>query len=289
MNKQNKISVLVQFISIFVIDMAILIPAIARLKFMQTYNELSVFGAHNGLMQTTIKSLITSFYFHQQDFPITFKILQMSVVTIFVLGCIWFVRNLFLKDYNNFTRLFFIFCLCLLAPILQELIFDIPYPTGRTAILYFPLFSLVLIFLFSELFSASKNIFFKVSLITLLVGTSSFFVYAAYVKRNFTNTTEWFYDKYDKEMLELINKDRITSKSPDSVLISNYWSFTPVINFYRVTKNYSWLKPVIKEEFKKADYYICYYDNVSKIPSDSLVLIAKYDDIAVAVYKEFNP
>jgi len=72
-------------------------------------------------------------------------------------------------------------------------------------------------------------------------------------------------------------------------MISNHWTFTPVINFYRITRNYTWLKPVIKEDYKKADYYICYTGDVSKIPADSLQLMVKYDDIGVALFKELKP
>jgi len=286
---QNKRTAILLFLMVFVIDLAALIPAILRLKFMESNNDLAVFGDHNGLLQTTIKSLVTSFYFHEQDSPITFSIMLWSAISFFAIGCILFVRNLYRKDYNNFTFIFFIFCLFLLAPVLQDVIFNIPYPYTRTAILYFPVFSLFLIFLFSELISASKNILLKVSLMTLLVGVSAVTVYAAYTKRNFTYTSEWTYDMHDKDMIELIEKDRMFCKNPDSVTISNFWIFTPSINFYRVTKNYSWLKPVIKEDFKKADYYICNSSDVSKIPGDSLQLIKSFDDISVSLYKEYVP
>lgn len=286
---QNKRNVIIFFLAVFLLDLAALIPAIKRLKFMEGINELAVFGNHNGLLETTIKSLITSFYFHQQDSPIAFTVIYWSVISIFTISCIVFVRNLYRKDFNNFTRIFFVFCLFLLAPVMQEVIFNIPYPYSRTAILYFPIFSLVLIFLYSELFSMSKNILLKVILMTLLVGVSSFAVYAAYTKRNFTNTSEWSYDKHDKEMLELIEKDRLLCKNPDSVTISNHWIFTPVINFYRVTHNYTWLKPVIKEDYKMADYYICNNSEIDKIPGDSLQLIKSFDDISVSLYKEYMP
>jgi hypothetical protein len=288
-DKQNRRSAILLFLSVFIIDLVALIPAILRLKFMEGTNELAVFGNHNGLWQTTIKSLLTAFYYHQQDYPVTFNLMLWSVASIFVLGCIWFLRNIYYKEFNNFTLLFFIFCLYLLAPVLQEFIFNIPYPFLRTAIMYFPVFSLVIIFLFSDLYSASKSLFLKAGLIVILTGVSAFTVYAVYVKRNFTNTSEWYYDKYDKEMLDLIDKDRLSCKNPDSVSISNHWTFTPVINFYRVTKNYSWLKPVNKEDYKKADYYICYTADVSKIPADSLQLIKSFDDISVALYKEYIP
>lgn len=159
------------------------------------------------------------------------------------------MRNKYYREFTNFTLIFFVFCLFLLAPVLQEVIFNIPYPFSRTAILYFPVFSLVFIFLFYELYSVAKNIFLKVSLMVILTGVSAFVVYATYMKRNFTNTSEWYYDKFNKEMLNLIAEDRLSCKNPDSVTISNYLTFTPVINFYRVTRNYSWLKPVIKEDF----------------------------------------
>lgn len=287
--KQNKKSVLILFVSIFVIDFAALIPAFVRLKLMQSTNELAVFGDHNGFWQTTVKSLITGFYFHELDFPTTFNVLLMVVAGIFIFACMWFVRNVYYKDYSNFTRIFFILLLLILAPVLQEVIFNIPYPVSRTAIFYYPVFSLVFIFLFAALFKAAKHILIKASLVILLCIVSAFVVYASFTKRNFTNTTEWYYDWHDKDMLELIDKDRISNNNQDSVMISNFWIFTPAINYYRVTRNYTWLKPVIKEDYKKADYYICLSGDITKIPADSLQLMAKYDEIGVSLYKELRP
>lgn len=287
--RQNGRAAILLFLSVFIIDLVALIPAILRLKFMESTNELAVFGNHDGLWQTTIKSLLTSFYYHQQDYPVAFNIMLWSVASIFVMGFIWFLRNIYYKKFNNFTLLFFIFCLYLLAPVLQEFIFNIPYPSLRTAIMYFPVFSLVMIFLFSDLYSASKGIFLKASLVVMLTGVSAFAVYSVYVKRNFTNTSEWAYDMHDKYMIELIEKDRMFCKNPDSVTISNHWTFAPAIEFYRVTRNYSWLKPVIKENYKRADYYICYSADVSKIPADSLQLIKSFDDNSVSLYKEYTP
>lgn len=276
------------FASVFIIDLIALIPVIIRLRTLQQLNELSVFGDHDGLIRTTIPSLITSFYFHAQNFPITFKIIFIFVISIFVLSSLWFLYSLKKKKFNNFSRIFLILSLMLLAPVFEDVLFNIPYPVGRTAILYFPVFSLLLIFFIVELISATKNIFLQVCIVLLTIGVSAFTTYNMLHKKNFVATDGWYYDAHNKEILELISEDRTAHGSEDSLTISNFWALAPSINYYRVTKPYPWLLPSAKEDYKKADYYICFYNEESKIPADSLQLLKKYDDVKLAVYREYK-
>ena len=277
------------FSAVFIIDIVALLPAIFRLRILQLGNELSVFGNHDGLIKTTLDSLIASFYYHQQDFPITFNTILIFVISISALSLIWFISISAKKIFNNFSRIFLIFFLLILAPVLQEVIFNIPYPASRTAILYFPVFSLLFIFFISEALFATKNVFVKALLLFFTIGVSSLIAYHTYNKLNFTNTGEWFYDAHNREILEIISEDRIAHGSLDSVAISNYWAFAPSINYYRVTKPYPWLQPAVREDYLKGDYYICFFDDIPKLPADSLQLLKKYEDIKVAIYREYKP
>ncbi len=274
------------FSAVFIIDIAALLPAIIRLRILQVGNELSVFGDHQGLIKTTLDSLIASFYYHQQDFPITFNIILIFVLSISALSLLWFIYISGKKIFNNFSRISLIFFLLLLAPVLQEVIFNIPYPASRTAILYFPVFSLLFIFFISETTTATKNVFVKALLLFLTIGVASLIAFHTYNKRNFTNTGEWFYEAHNKEIIEMISNDRTAHGNQNPVTISNFWAFAPALNYYRETKPYPWMKPLVRENYVTGDYYICFYDDISKIPADSLQLLKKYDDIRVAVYRK---
>jgi hypothetical protein len=277
------------FAAVFGIDIIALIPAITKLRMLQQLNAFVGFGDHQGLIKTTLQSLITYFYFHEQDFPTTFNIIRVFVITTFALTCLWFLYSLTRKVFNNFSRIFLIFSLLLIAPVLQEVFFNIPYPADRTAILYYPVFSLLLIFFIVELIRASKKSFLRVSIVFSTIVISSLITYNIFIKHNLVNTVEWYYEAHNKEILEVISKDRIAQGSQDSVSISNFWALAPAINYYRVTKPYPWLLPSAKEDYKKADYYICFYNEESKIPSDSLQLLIKFDDVRMAAYREYKP
>jgi hypothetical protein len=277
------------FIALFILDFLALIPAIIRLRTLQQINELAVFGDHDGFINTTLGSLVTSFFYHEQDSPIIFRILYLGSIGLYILAGIWFIYRLSRKLFTNFSRIFVIFSLLVVAPISQDLFFNIPYPVSRTAILYYPAFSLLLIFFFSEIYTSSKFKVLKTIILLFVCAISSLSAYNMIIRINYSSTVEWDYDTHDKEMIEIISRDReALNKINDSITISNFWVFSPALNYYRVTKNYSWLKPMLKEDFKKADYYICNIDDFHKIPSDSLILLKKYDDTKVAIYRDYD-
>lgn len=277
------------FIAVFILDIIALMPAIIRLRMLQQINELAVFGNHQGLIKTTLQSLIASFYYHEQDYPITFKIIFIFVLGITALSGLWFLYRSSKKNFNNFSRIFLLYFLLLVAPVLQEVIFNIPYPSSRTAILYFPIFSLLFIFFISDTANATKKTFLKVCLVTLTIGVSTLITAHTINKRNFTYNGEWYYEAHNKEILEMIAEDRATHGGPDTVTISNFWAFAPSINYYRVTKPYPWLQPAVRENYLKGDYYICFFDNMPKLSADSVEFMKKYEDARVAVYRRFLP
>jgi hypothetical protein len=277
------------FSAVLTVDIAALLPAIFRLRMLQEAKELAVFGDHLGFLKTTLQSLITSFYYHEQDFPGTFHMIYYSVIGLFALACVWFLYTLYKRTFTNFSKIFLILCLLVAAPVLQELIFNIPFPSGRTAILYFPVFSLLIILLLSELYAASGIRLFRAGIIFFTIVIAVLISYNTFDKRNFKNTGEWYYEAHNEEMLEIISKDWNASGRTDPVTISNTWVFAPAINYYRVSKSYTWLQPADKEGFRKADYYICFTNEDSKIPADSLQLLKQFDDFGVAVYREYKP
>lgn len=287
---RTKFKVTLIFGGILLVDLLVLLPAIFRLMMLRDKNELACFGGSEGLFKTTIASLIKTFIYYVPYTLETFSIVQSFVIIVFAISGIWVVIKLFRKKFDNFSRTFFILLLLLLAPVLQNYFFNIPYPTERTALLYYPVFSLLLIFLFSNAISLSMYKFIKALFVAVLVGTTSFIAFNSYKNFNLIYSCSlWKYDTYDKQFLEIIDKDRLADGVQDSVRISCTWLYEPAINFYRITRNYTWLMPADRQgPGIEGDYYICAAQELPLIKCDSLIILKVFDDAEVHLLKSYK-
>lgn len=287
---KTKTKVILIFGGILLADILALLPAISRLIMLRDKNELACFGGSEGLIKTTITSLIkTFFYFYPFTTEIFSKVL-IIVIGVFALSGIWVVIKLFRKQFDNFSRTFFILLLLLLAPVLQNYFFNIPYPTDRTALLYYPLFSLLLIFLFSNTIFLTRNKLIKALVVVTLIGTASFITFNSFKKFNLKyGCYLWQYDAYDKQILEIIDKDRLADGNQDSVRISCSWFYEPAINYYRIRRNYTWLIPADRQgPGKEGDYYICAVQELPLIKCDSVIVLKAFDDAGTYLLKRYK-
>lgn len=277
------------FGGILLIDFLALLPAIFRLLMLQKNNELSGFGGTEGIVKTTVSSIISTFFYYENYPPKIFSTVLVFVIGVFAISGIWVILRLFRKRFDNFSRTFFILLLLLVAPVLQYYLFKIPFPTDRTTLLYPSLFYLLLIFLFSESLSHIRFKLIKALIIAVLLGTTSFVAYNSYKNFNVVYTYLWRYNTYDKQMVKIIAEDRIAKNNQDSVKVSCNWVFEPGINYYRVSRNYTWLIPTNREGLsKESDYYICDVQDIPKIPCDSLIILKKYDDVQTILLKRYK-
>jgi len=90
----------------------------------------------------------------------------------------------------------------------------------------------------------------------------------------------WAFDGHNKEILKLINRDRERNFPGRIVNLGNSWLLEPSLNFYRVTRNYTWLAPVTRMPISdtKNDYIYEFMSEVKDIPVDHHILLAYYPD-----------
>ena len=286
--KRNWIILL--FAGILIVDLLALRPAVSRLMLLQKSNELSVFGGEEGLIKTTVSSLVTTFFYYQPYTPKIFSIVLATVISVFTIAGLWVIGKMLRKQFDNLSRTFLVLSLLLLAPVLQNILFHIPYPVDRTALLYFPLFVLLFILLIAQAHSLTGNHILQTAVIIALIGTTALTGYNSYKNFNLEYTYLWRLDTHNREMMELIASDHGASAKQDSVSVSCVWIYEPAINYYRVSRNYQWMIPANREGIKPgSDYVICLADYLNHMPNDSLMVLKKFEDVQTVLLKNKYP
>ena len=80
---------------------------------------------------------------------------------------------------------------------------------------------------------------------------------------NFTNTREWWYDRYSKEMVQYVAQKQ---QGESTVSLATHWFFHPSTTFYQTVKNYRsieimpYSKGIITDE--QYDYYYIMRENL---------------------------
>ncbi|HMG14166.1 MAG TPA: hypothetical protein VK590_01895, partial [Saprospiraceae bacterium] len=100
-------------------------------------------------------------------------------------------------------------------------------------------------------------------------------------KADLRSCAEWEYDMETKTMMgNLIeyHKQNDTSSSPIKIGIN--WLFEPTINFYRQTKNISWLQEADRNGVHKTDdYYYIFKDQLKELDSVNYKIISEFSRI----------
>jgi len=107
--------------------------------------------------------------------------------------------------------------------IVQALLFDTGYPANRTALLYWPLYALLLALLLD-------NIHY---LMRLLVGVA--FVYHCYWAANLNYFRDWWYDRHTEDM---INYVMARHHKEDTICLGARGIFRASINYYKQARAY---------------------------------------------------
>ena len=90
----------------------------------------------------------------------------------------------------------------------------------------------------------------------------------------------WQYDAHNDEILEIINRDRERNFPSRTVNLGNSWVMEPSLNFYRITRNYTWLAPVTRKRISSYynDYIYAFLSEIEELPRDSGIRLAFYPD-----------
>lgn len=216
---------------------------------MNRSNQFEYWGS-NGLVQDTLLPLWQNFLYSLEP---TQKYL-IYFLAFFVVSQAFLLFRSFRKESRSEKLWIFplILLSCLIVSKIQFLVLQTPYLTGRTALLYYPLFSLCIL---AAIYSISQ---WKLPFTAASAGLS--LVFAVFMFKNYETQSvkEWRYDRYTFEVLDLLKQEHEKTKS-DITLDCN-WLFHPSLNFYAETdKSLQWLKLIPYHQqadfSKKYPYY----------------------------------
>ena len=216
------------------------------------------FGGTAGFWADTVWSLVRfSSYDHAEYIWPSRIFLQLFIALPLLFICIRALVVIFSRRFTeriNFVSILsFILLLCVVAVILQNKFFHIPYPLERVGIYFIPLFSLIFIFWLSGLRSLTwKKIVSSLVLITNLI------IFSEAVNLHYF--TLWKYDSETKLLManleELFTKDKyIQGFKPLGI----DFLYKPSFNYYRFRNRITYLEPSVNEDIPtkgRFDYYI---------------------------------
>lgn len=230
-------------IVLFISQILVLVPALHTVIKLSNEKQLYI-GGQNNIIEDTLSSVI--------KVSIQGRYIDHQELVIIVLFLIVIIFSIFFQKRRSFTYLLIVIFISLLMPILLHLLFDFKYPKGRTA-LYWILFAGVLMAVILKGFHADRSV---ASFLTKgFFAILSLSVVLSFIKTaNISHSRLWPGDADIPEMLDMLRTEVPKGKKCNLLI---YWYYEPTINYYRISRNYEWLRPVSRKSLDhiKYDYY----------------------------------
>jgi hypothetical protein len=266
------------FLIPMVFTLAILYEPVRRVI---TYNKMD-FGGGSGFYTDTVKHLIINLF--QGTAPASgWLVLFQLIITILVLfGLVIVIKNLSRRsvrhDYPFIGLTVFNFLLILLAAIfiLQHHLIGTSYPISRFSVFLVPVFVLYCGFLIAILKPGVLSKAATILLIPLALTAIAGFV----SKADFNSFGEWGYDANTKIMLyDLETIAQPNSATDEKITLGVNWLFEPTINFYRETRNITWLDDVTRDGFTMdQQYFYILETDLNELPVSDYEIVRVYKD-----------
>lgn len=260
---------------IFSINMILLSFLVSQLLMLKANNQL-YYGGNDGFIHDTVLSLIHISFVASE---ITNSITVYILIILFTISIIYsaIIRN---KKITSLSKSVLILNLMIFASVFQHIFLDSLYPVYRTALVFIPLFALLVFYLFSEISTKNRLGNIAVTIVAPLLTIPLLFFLCNTL--SFHQTKEWAYDSHTKEMMLVINQQNTSTYCPEnSIIISNLWFFAPTINYYRDLFKMHYLTKAEREGINKnSEYIFTLKDDLEKenIP-ENYATIFNQDDI----------
>ena len=247
------------------------------------------FGGKNGFYNDTIKQLI-NYCFHTSELsPIVFFIGQLLFTAIVLISLNIIIRKInqgdtsFFLEQKGLIISNFLLIFISLEIVIQHILLKADYPILRFSIFLFPLFIIHLGFLLSYLSTLQYQKGIQGVMLSIAIISSISFVF----KADLRSCAEWEYDMETKTMMNnLIDYHNKNKTNDNLVRIGINWLFEPTINFYRQTKNVTWLIEADRNGIKKTDdYYYIFKDQLKELDSLNYKVISEFNRINTVLIK----
>jgi hypothetical protein len=283
LNNRHK-AILYGIVFLYLIFLSILLSRLFMLK----NNQELYFGGTDFFRHTIAQLIHHSLYFSY--FGESFwLLLRQVIIFLFMLGVLY---QFFRRKYSSLTRITLLLTLLVTASFIQYLIFDIPFPVGRTALFFIPLFGLFISFFVSEL----KD-FLNQQVISRILSAAVFLMFLAItihfaVNLNLKYTREWQFDANTKAMMgEIIKQKELDNTLHQKICISNNWLFEPTINYYRTLYRMDYLAPADREGLNPGSDYI--YSTIEDLKAfeygELYQVVREFDDTETILLRKISP
>lgn len=240
------------------------------------------YGGETGFMKDTIGTLLQETFYLKENNTTVFAIAIGITVLVLLMGGYWLVRLRKNRSEDVITGL----CLWLLlfipalTTIVQHTTLGSKFLLDRTALFFYPLFFINVLFLVSQLkLSGALN---KVAVLILLgVFGFNFLAHAS------LNTTRIWY--YDRHVPWLMQRMMTTKQNEGKIKIYLEWLFTPSLSYY-VNRDYEdkfgYLEKQNEVAYEKDqyDFYLIRDWEVHKVP-ETYMLDTVFADSLFYLYK----
>lgn len=235
------------------------------------------YGEKGSFFNDSILSLINQSLFGKSYFGTDFPLVLVSLAIIVYLSVLLFsFKKVISKDKNNiftgglsFGILFTVACWSTIA---QFHLLGTPFLADRTALIYFPLFSIIPVFFFS-FFDKMKK-FQTILCIIPIVAYSYHFYHCA----NTFTVREWWFDTNTKEVITFF----LENENPKKKVTFGISSLnSPSFHYYEKTWQLKDKVDMIRlDQFSKNEFYDYYYieeNSSSEISFEKYDVIKKFD------------
>lgn len=244
------------------------------------FNDLD-FGGKGGFFVNTVSEVVNYSLHNISLSPTVLLFLKVVFVALVLLPLIHTIKMLMRGNtlfYENNKPLIvsslLLFFLSL-AFVFQHLLLGSDYPIARFCFFLLPLLVVHFGFVLALFIERGNKSVVLVFACTLAVWSSAMFV----LRADLYSCSEWGYDMETKNMIQKLTENYNQTERSRSTKIQMRvnWLFDPTINFYRQTKNLTWLTPVDRSPITEyADYYYVFQEDLNKLNSSDYEVLFEF-------------
>ena len=260
--------------------------ALYRLEKLQHTGQL-YFGGHNGFVTDTIHSLVRASVY-SSSYPRTTTAIVSSVLVVLLVAVLLFGAWRFLCANEATVSVFGMVLVGTVGlEVVEHYVGHTPWSIERTAIYLIPLYAVTLLFAVDLLTRLAGQGWKLTTTLILPVAVGVLLSWQFARNWDLHSSYAWGYDRHDKDALAIVKRDRLDSGSRGVVKLGVNWLMEPSLNYYRVSRHYTWLAPVIRNKAGidgRYDYVYGFESDVEKLPGRS-VRLASFDDTHTVVVR----
>jgi hypothetical protein len=217
------------------------------------------YGGQTGFWHDSVGSLVKNFFYYTQK-PLLLTLLKTSVAVIAIAAAVVLAWDLARKQIR-FSSPLMLFAMLLvfavLSTITQHWLMGTRFLIERTALLFVPLFLLLLCALLTHTPLQRLRPFLALPVLSLLL------IVHFSLALNFYSVEQWRENADIKPALYVLDKQRSALSTPqDLIYLGGEFFHEPCINYYRSAYNLNWLNKADRDGYNYMQDYFLVYDTL---------------------------